>query len=642
MPLIEACRAEQSIRHRLQSSFLIDPDLQVRERSRSSLLLSVPSSPAQLHRRLRAIIAWYGIDNVGKTALLTQLVALHRWRMVQVWQFVCATEEKAEQNRLEAGSDVLELDRMIRLVTLSSQLAVDSALRLDALLMQVSQEIADVEEAIANGDSDFTCDRLDRIAEGEVEIQKLLEDLEAEQLSIEGAMQEAMRRSGEGSVVGFACSPIAEFVCYLLAWTNVFAISLYITTLAPSNLDMWLSCYPCLQGSQVLLEIIHCRGLINFLMSTHQPELRLRRRLHVFFVGCSLWGMILFILREDGANRLFSGNVERFILSLTCLMVFTRNPYFGQMLSQLSRSVIVCYPYLAITFITLLAFAQVCRDVYHDSDPKGYFKDLGTSMVYMLQIWTGNGFGIMWDQWFYTNYASALLFNAYQFFQALLFSNLVLGVIIGIFSEVEASGSARVYDALRALNLDMTEAEKEGLLADFLSINWMLLHVHSKIDALESFGEDALHHSDEAQDESDEEEPKGDVGDSGDGANHRGQDEGSFYPRAEDKDALVTNVQPELPDDDGVNINVATPEVALRTLTDRQLSSEQPSRGGGDHMSLEQGSADIKEGAADVAPRSKTSSSQGEVCGSDMFMPSTWGVCDPGSRPEPEGDAVTV
>jgi len=341
--------------------------------------------------------------------------------------------------------------------------------------------------------------------------------------------------------------------------------------------------------------------------------------------------------------------VERFLLSLTCLMVFTRNPYFGQMLSQLSRSMIVCYPYLAITFLTLVAFAQVCRDVYHGSDPKGYFKDLGTSMVYMLQIWTGNGFGIMWDQWFYTNFASALLFNGYMFFQAMLFSNLVLGVIIGVFSEVEAIGSARVFDALSGLNRDMTEAEKEILLADFLSINWQLLHVHSKIDELEMLSPSeletshALHPAEaEVEGTSDEDEPNEDEGDqAGPVWEERLGSDGRLYyynTRTEksqwDKPSLfdgvayapeanafgeqksdngngapTTNVQPDPPDKDDA-------EMPRGPAEESQNKSKTPT----DKM------------------RSRMPS------GSGICTPSAWGLCDQRDQPgyEPDGESIPV
>jgi hypothetical protein len=195
--------------------------------------------------------------------------------------------------------------------------------------------------------------------------------------------------------------------------------------------------------------------------------------------------MILFLFEQMGTDRLLAENIERTMLGIPCLMVFTRSPYFSQMLAQLERSVRRTWGYFVMVFVSMLFFGQMFRDLYEYSDPHNYWQDFGITQMHMFGLWTSAEVNIAWEMWYATNFASGVLIDCYIFFNTLLFANLVLGCMIGVMMEVRDYRCTRVYDALAPHTQNMKELEKEHVLEDFLTINWLLLHVHSQISLLD-------------------------------------------------------------------------------------------------------------------------------------------------------------
>jgi len=65
---------------------------------------------------------------------------------------------------------------------------------------------------------------------------------------------------------------------------------------------------------------------------------------------------------------------------------------------------------------------------------------------------------------------------------------MVLAVVINVYIEITAFKSPRVAGTLLAVSEDLPDSEREGLLQDFLSINFRLWHIHAAIDDLNRFG----------------------------------------------------------------------------------------------------------------------------------------------------------
>ena len=109
---------------------------------------------------------------VQELAVTAQLVTLHKWRFSAIHAYVCGEQESPEGGLEEPGRAVLDLDRMMRLVYMSSALSENKSLRLDGMIQQVRDEIEDVTAALRNGE-DVEIQRLGRSANCRAELSAL-------------------------------------------------------------------------------------------------------------------------------------------------------------------------------------------------------------------------------------------------------------------------------------------------------------------------------------------------------------------------------------------------------------------------------------------------------------------------------------
>lgn len=120
----------------------------------------------------------------------------------------------------------------------------------------------------------------------------------------------------------------AQFVLYVLAWSNVFALGLYVTSLttkysgpyiAQTSFDTWLTFYPAIQGLEVAAGIVKDRGLINYMQSRHQPYMSVIRKLNLLLLSISFLGIV-----ANSDLNILPKNFAHTFLGCSCLFVFTR------------------------------------------------------------------------------------------------------------------------------------------------------------------------------------------------------------------------------------------------------------------------------------------------------------------------------
>jgi hypothetical protein len=373
----------------------------------------------------------------------------------------------------------VQLDRMLRLAVLSARLCQDHGLRRDALLSQLSNEIGAVESAQRTGAKEVECERLEVTATNKAEMESLLARLEGE---VEAEEADSITKRGN--------RPKMEFLLYLLAWTNVFAAALYLTKMPVVWLDRWLCAYPALHALYLIYEIMKAGGVLTYFQSSKEPFRRAIRALNGFLVLYSLFGVLCY-LRREGGDSIVEERYERFALASTALMVLTYSPYFTKMLNTCFLAIGVCTPFALTMCCIILLFSQLCVDLYKKNPkiPNGYFENFGISFVSIFWLFLGENFpDIMWDVASTTNAASTVLFVVFVFLSTLLFCQLVLGVVIGVYLEIAEFLSPRLYTALKPLYLGISDAEKERLVEDFLQINHLLLPLHERIEALSQEG----------------------------------------------------------------------------------------------------------------------------------------------------------
>jgi len=206
--------------------------------------------------------------------------------------------------------------------------------------------------------------------------------------------------------------------------------------------------------------------------------------LNAVIIGLGLTGMVLILTGSDVIPQ----NLQRGLLASTCFMVFTHSRPLRMQLRSLLYAVRWCWPFIATMLVGMAMFGRLCQDVfsYPEVDHMGYFKDFKSILLTTFQIFTGNGWNsIMWDLFFQTNLVTTLLFCVYFFLNVLLVGQLVLGVIISVFSEITSSPSMRIYSALEPFLQNIPAKERETLMEDFLLINFRLYWIHEKIDDLD-------------------------------------------------------------------------------------------------------------------------------------------------------------
>ena len=168
------------------------------DKSEAEVLSDVPTE-GSLAYRLHQIPHWYGLTgatdpeapHTTAVAEMTQLVALHKWRFSMIYNYCCAEEGeeevKEENQTIEAGCKVLDLDRMMKLVHCSNKLIDSKSLMIEVMIQQVGNELADVENAVSD---QAECGRLGRVATGPEEIEVLRVDLEKEVRCLEQELLE--------------------------------------------------------------------------------------------------------------------------------------------------------------------------------------------------------------------------------------------------------------------------------------------------------------------------------------------------------------------------------------------------------------------------------------------------------------------
>lgn len=214
-------------------------------------------------------------------------------------------------------------------------------------------------------------------------------------------------------------------------------------------------------------------------------------RIIALFTVCASWTglFLMFIQAEEGIDLLGETYVveqryQRTMVGFTASFVFTRSRHFARMVNTMSRSLQACWPFIFTALLVMLAFGELCELLYKDADTPPYFTTTSRSFTTVFQIFVGEWTEIMWDISVVTNYGTTLLFVVYAFFSTLLFGQLVLGVIISVFVEADSFASSRIYDAIVPVYQNLNETEREALVADFLTINYRLIHIHEQIEIL--------------------------------------------------------------------------------------------------------------------------------------------------------------
>jgi len=477
--------------------------------SRDFMLYTPPSGKeGSLQQKLQQAAHWYGlpgtrgghVEHRFELMRLTQLATLHHWRLAAIAQYVRGRNWKGAGDAVDehAGSDVpgaagVALDRMVCLSSLSARLVDNMWLRLDTMSTLIELESDDVAAAMAAGEEEIYCECLQRKATGHTEMSQLLKDLNrrAEQLHADMHLE---RRRWQGGWCIWLCGEVGEQLLSLVAWLNLFVLTLYATTIPCGTLEWLLLPFPFVQGGQVALVMINAgqgcnlKGVTAYFSPPVGDTVEMARHrftgliLVLSFTGAAMW-LFNKVQSKD------TDGLEAGLMGVSAMLIMPRSRNFAYMMGILSLSFQALLPFGAVFLLCILCFSKLATSLFagqqHTDSSIDYFATFGQSTRIACSIALGKDWNIiMFDITHRINFASSIVFVVYTFFVALLFQQMILAVIINMYEEVASFKSTRVHGALQAVSAGLTATQRKGLLQDFLTINLLLWDIHTAIDNL--------------------------------------------------------------------------------------------------------------------------------------------------------------
>ena len=174
----------------------------------------------------------------------------------------------------------------------------------------------------------------------------------------------------------------------------------------------------------------------------------------------------------------------------SCLGIFTKSSQFARSLQTLfsvfrATSALIT-AVLMSTFLAALAAQDLVGEEAVDADGNHYFGTMARSLSTLFRLFVGEGWhDVMYASSDVTNYATNFLFIAFTIVIALLCSQLLVGVIINLYTEVQKLNSDRLYTVLfNVLYHELNPQERDLIKQTLLVLNRQMRHLHSAIDVV--------------------------------------------------------------------------------------------------------------------------------------------------------------
>lgn len=411
-----------------------------------------------------------------------QLSALHKWRLGAIADYVIGHAHG--DNDQPVLQDAANLHTMMALEDLTGQLCDCQWLQKDSQLSQIQMDIDVTQQALDLGQDSVQCERLQHTATGKYEMDRLIEDLEAEYSTLELEIRAIQLQHGEGHWANYFRGDKCFFLLSLVDLSNICAVALFVTGISHDALDGWLCVYPvvhllCLVPTWVGQPDSTCRGFLSWLKADDDPINHFFRAIHLACVCVAFVGMSLLLSSPENVHI----NIARTLTSATCFLIFVHSKHLFLVAAVLVRALALVAPFFGTMGVLALIFGKICQDLYGpDVDLNRRFQDLKEIVLTTFQLFTACGWpGLMWEFTSKTNLGTSALFCAYMFVSSLLFGQLVLGVIISISEEVLSYKSIRFMKPVHRYLVDLPEHERDAFLKAIYRIGFQLAHIHQEI-----------------------------------------------------------------------------------------------------------------------------------------------------------------
>eukprot|EP00658_Telonema_sp_P-2_P024776 TRINITY_DN19974_c0_g1_i1.p2 TRINITY_DN19974_c0_g1~~TRINITY_DN19974_c0_g1_i1.p2 ORF type:complete len:319 (-),score=85.09 TRINITY_DN19974_c0_g1_i1:92-1048(-) len=196
---------------------------------------------------------------------------------------------------------------------------------------------------------------------------------------------------------------------------------------------------------------------------------------------------------------LVAPSTARFLTGFSALLVLTKSSSFCDLLFTFSGSAAVAAPTVGLLLVVMALYALAGRDIFSDKvltayGDQAYFSSYGRALSTMFQIFVGDGWAAaMYAASDRTTEAARIFFVSFVAVIGLLVTELIVGVIVTIFSDVNAMQSTHVYGLLAKKGRSVDQTKKGELKEDILSLVVDMVPLYELLGILYTHGHDPGH-----------------------------------------------------------------------------------------------------------------------------------------------------
>jgi len=370
-----------------------------------------------------------------------------------------------------------EFEKLNDVLYVMHHLGANDILLAEVVRKQLSMEIEEV-----NSGRDHIPDAKYRIQYNEKCLEAIQFRIEALERIEEGRQSAVIKGTPIGACIGYlagSATLLLEIDWFVLI-VHFFVFALYGTGISNETLDDAHMVFVPFYVVHILVHIL-ADGPNEFWYCPRNPDRKVSNRvdLVVTLLQVIVWWRWLFTVLDGMAISEVPGRQQDlFVLSLGLIRLITSSVHFSKIVYVLFVSLHETGPIGITLGVVILVYSSLALLLFRDygitSDTGNpYFSELGTSVFTHFQLFIGEGWhDIMYSAIGATDSTAAVYFISYTLVVTILFGNLILGVIIDVYNEVDKVDCIDLHDTLELTFQGLSDEERKEsftLLCDLLT-----------------------------------------------------------------------------------------------------------------------------------------------------------------------------
>ena len=289
------------------------------------------------------------------------------------------------------------------------------------------------------------------------------------------------------------------FVFHLISWSHVVLLSQYHSGTDLNSVDTFdhvCAAFALMPWIEVCIHIYQRGPHGYFLFQGGATE-----TLYVYgTLVCIFVGLIGVIVMELEWFDVVGLGTARFIMSFSTLTIFTQNIRFSQLLQTIGTVSSAAWPIVTSLIAIACLYARAAHDLFGDkaanrdglATTEPFFETYKRALSTFFRLFLGEGWtAVMYSASNATTEGARVFFVTFTLLCSLLFAQLIIGVIVNLFTDVQRLNSEQLYSCLSEFTDTANRGERGAIEDDVLLLNTTMLPLH---EALDMFGTDAVQH----------------------------------------------------------------------------------------------------------------------------------------------------